>query len=107
MQRRLLPFLLLGLWALLAAPPARAASLAACPAAVQTKADRALADLQQRQHKEDEALRQSPSSSYATMNGPVIRELEKRKQQEQLVTKLKGHAATQKHCQLKGSAFAD
>ncbi len=107
MQRRLLPFLLLGLWGPLAGPPARAATLAACPAAVQTRADRALAELQQRQHKEDEPLRQAPSSSYATMNGPVIRELEKRKQQEQLVSKLKGDAARQHHCQLQGSAFGD
>ncbi len=107
MQARLLTILLLGLSGPLAGPPARAATLAACPAAVQTTADRALAELQQRQHKQDEALRQAPTSSYATMNGPVIRELEKRKQQEQLVTRLQGDAARQHHCLLKGSAFGD
>ncbi len=107
MQRRLLPFLLLGLWGPLAGPPGRAATLAACPTAVQAKADQALSKLQQRQHKEDEALRQAPTSSYATMNGPVIRELEKRKQQGQLAGKLKGDAARQHHCQLQGSAFGD
>jgi len=107
MPRRLLPFLIVGLGWPLVGTPVRAATPAACPAAVQTKADQALSQLQQRQHKDDEALRQSPSSSYATMNGPVLRELEKRKQQEQLVSKLKGEAASQHHCQLKGSAFGD
>jgi len=55
--------------------------------------------------KEDQALRRQPSSSYATMNGPVIRELEKRKQREALMERLQTRANQQHHCRLQEPDF--
>lgn len=78
----------------------KAAPLPPCPAAVQTQADRALANLEQRQQQEDTALRAHPTASYATMNGPVLRELEKRQQQETLKTSLQRQANQRHHCLL-------
>jgi hypothetical protein len=82
-----------------------AATPAACPAAVQARADRALQSLQQRQELEDAQLRSHPTGSYATMNGPVLRELDKRQQREQLVETLQREAANKQHCQLQGPDF--
>ena len=52
-----------------------AAPLPPCPAALQSQAHTSLESLNQQQAKEDQELRRQPSSNYATMNGPVIREL--------------------------------
>jgi hypothetical protein len=67
---------------------------------VQAQAMRSLAGLDQRQHVEDEALRKHPGPSYSTMNGPVLRELEKRQQREALVQQLQDGASRQQHCTL-------
>ena len=88
-----------------AVPAGQAADLPACPQAVQTKADQALAALERRQAAEDEALRSHPTASYATMNGPVLRELEKRQQREQSAQRLQEQASKTHHCQLKGPDF--
>ena len=88
-----------------AVPAGQAADLPACPQAVQTKADQALAALERRQAAEDEALRSHPTASYATMNGPVLRELEKRQQREQSAQRLQEQASKTHHCQLKGPEF--
>jgi hypothetical protein len=85
--------------AAVAAPPAT------CPAAVQAKAYRALQTLDQRQQVEDVQLRSHPTAGYATMNGPVLRELEKRKQSERLAETLQSEAAKQHHCQMQGPDF--
>jgi hypothetical protein len=82
-----------------------AAPVAACPAAVQAKADRALQALEQRQQAEDTQLRSHPTASYATMNGPVLRELEKRQQRQLLADTLQLEAGKQQHCQLQGPDF--
>ncbi len=87
-------------------PPAvQAAEPPACLQAVQLKADQALTALDQRQAGEDEQLRRHPTASYATMNGPVLRELEKRQQRERLVQALQDQASKTHHCQLKGPEF--
>lgn len=78
----------------------KAAPLPACPAAVQTQADRALANLEQRQQQQDTELRSHPTASYATMNGPVLRELEKRQQREALEASLQRQANQRHHCLL-------
>ena len=83
-------------------PPAAAAEWPACPATIQRQADRALQTLEQRQQAEDQHLRAHPTASYATMNGPVLRELEKRRQREQLAEELQVKAARQ-HCRLQGA----
>jgi len=83
---------------------APAAEPAACPVAIQQKADQALQRLEQRQKAEDDQLRSHPTASYATMNGPVLRELEKRRQREQLAESLQAMAVRQ-HCRLQGSDF--
>ena len=88
-----------------AMPAARAADLAACSQAVQVQADQALAALERRQAAEDEALRSHPTASYATMNGPVLRELEKRQQREQSAQRLQEQAGKSHHCQLQGADF--
>ena len=77
-----------------------AATPPACGAAVQAQAMRSLARLEQRQQLEDEALRKHPTPSYSTMNGPVLRELEKRKQREGLVQKLQTGTLKKDHCSL-------
>ena len=84
---------------------AQAAELQPCPEAVQLKAKQALAALEQRQAAEDEALRSHPTASYATMNGPVLRELEKRQQREQSAQRLQEQASKTHHCQLQGPDF--
>ena len=89
-----------------AVPAGRAADLPACPQTVQTKAEQALAALEQRQAAEDEALRSHPTASYATMNGPVLRELEKRQQREQSAQRLQEQANKSHHCQLQGADFS-
>jgi len=53
-----------------------------------------------KQRAEDQALRAHPTASYATMNGPVVRELEKRQQREALEEQLQGDASKKHHCQL-------
>jgi hypothetical protein len=72
---------------------------------VQAKADRALQALEQRQQAEDTQLRSHPTASYATMNGPVLRELEKRQQRQLLADTLQREAGKQQHCQLQGPDF--
>ena len=97
---------LVALVLLLAVVPAgQAAEPPACPQAVQLKADQALTALEQRQAAEDETLRSHPTASYATMNGPVLRELEKRQQREQSAQKLQEQAVKTHHCQLQGPDF--
>ena len=91
---------LLALLLLAVLPPGQAAAFPACSQAVQRKADQALAALEQRQAADDEALRRQPTASYATMNGPVLRELEKRKQREALEEELQRQASKANHCQL-------
>ena len=86
-------------------PAVRAAEPPACPQAVQRKADQALEALEQHQAVEDEQLRRHPTASYATMNGPVLRELEKRQQRERLVETLQQKAKKSDHCQLQGPDF--
>jgi len=81
------------------------APLPPCPAALQSQANTSLESLNQQQAKEDQALRRQPSSSYATMNGPVIRELEKRKQREALMERLQTRANQQHQCRLQGPDF--
>ena len=88
-----------------AVPAAQAADLPACPQVVQLKADQALAAVEQRQAAEDEALRRHPTASYATMNGPVLRELEKRQQRERLAETLQEQARNHHHCRLQGADF--
>ena len=82
------------------ASPAPASPASACPAAVQSQANHALADLDQRQQQEDAQLRSHPTATYATMNGPVLRELEKRQQREALETSLERQASQRHHCKL-------
>jgi hypothetical protein len=82
-----------------------AAPLPPCPKAIQSQANTSLGTLSQQQDKEDQELRRQPSSSYATMNGPVIRELEKRKQREALVERLQTRANQGHHCRLQGPDF--
>jgi hypothetical protein len=96
---------LLAMVLLVSGPAAVAAPPAACPAAVQAKADRALQTLEKQQQSEDVQLRSHPTASYATMNGPVLRELEKRKQRERLAETLQSEAGKRHHCQLQGQAF--
>jgi len=85
---------------LLVSGRAVAATPPACGAAVQVQAMRSLASLEQRQQLEDEALRKHPTASYSTMNGPVLRELEKRKQREALAQQLQMEALRKDHCSL-------
>jgi hypothetical protein len=82
-----------------------AAPLPPCPAALQSQAHTSLESLNQQQAKEDQELRRQPSSNYATMNGPVIRELEKRQQREALSERLQTSANQQHHCRLQGADF--
>ena len=89
-----------GSFLFLVAESAVAATPPACGAAVQVQAMRSLASLEQRQQLEDEALRKHPTASYSTMNGPVLRELEKRKQREALVQQLQMEALRKDHCSL-------
>jgi hypothetical protein len=84
----------------LVADRAVAATPPVCGAAVQVQAMRSLTSLEQRQQLEDEALRKHPTASYSTMNGPVLRELEKRKQREALVQQLQLEALRMDHCSL-------
>ncbi len=98
MQRQLAAWLGSLLWllpgaALASAPPA-------CGSAVQLRANQSLASLEQRQQVEDQALRNHPTASYSTMNGPVLRELEKRHQREALVQQLQAEALKKNHCSL-------
>jgi hypothetical protein len=86
---------------------AHAAALPPCPAAVQNPANTSLSALSHQQDKDDQELRSHPSGSYATMNGPVIRELEKRKQREALIERLQTRANHDHHCRLQGADFAD
>ncbi len=84
----------------LAPGAALASSPTPCGDALQSHAIKSLAALEQRQHVEDEALRNHPTASYSTMNGPVLRELEKRQQREALAKRLQEEALHQHHCSL-------
>ena len=96
----LAPVLLLPALGLQALLPASAGSLPACSAAVQHKAEQALAALEQRQQAADAQRRSHPTATDMTMNGPVLRELEKRHEREALVDTLTAKAAKQQHCAL-------
>ena len=60
----------------------------------------ALAALEQRQQTADAQRRSHPTATDMTMNGPVLRELEKRHEREALVDTLTATAAKQQHCAL-------
>ncbi len=98
MKRQLNAMVALVLWAL--SGVALASTPPPCGNAVQIHAKRSLASLEQRQQIEDEALRNHPTSSYSTMNGPVLRELEKRHQREALVQQLQSEALRKEQCGL-------
>jgi hypothetical protein len=88
-------------WAAPTACPTTACSVVpACPASLQSQANQALIKLDKKQRVEDQELRAHPTSSYATMNGPVVCELEKRQQREALEEQLQGSASKKYHCQL-------
>jgi len=88
----------LAFWGLVV--PSVGAAPAGCPAAVQSRADGALTTLDKRQKAEDEQLRAHPTASYGTMNGPVLREMEKRQQRETLEDQLQANATKERHCLL-------
>jgi len=98
------PLVAMGLW-VSGFPGTQAAVLPACPAQIQKEADQALNSLAQRQTREDGQLRSHPTASYATMNGPVLRELEKRQQREALAESLQARAGNQHNCRLQGPDF--
>jgi hypothetical protein len=83
-----------------ACPTTTCSAVPACPASLQSQANQALIRLDKKQRAEDQELRAHPTSSYATMNGPVVRELEKRQQKEALEEQLQGGAFKKYHCQL-------
>ena len=80
--------------------PALAGPLPVCSAAVQHKAEQALGALEQQQLAADAQRRSHPTATDTTMNGPVLRELEKRHEREALVASLTAKAAKQQHCAL-------
>lgn len=59
-----------------------------------------LSALEHKQQAEDLQRQRHPSASDTTMNGPVLRELEKRHERERLIVSLKARAAKQLHCDL-------
>ena len=96
--------MLAALWApvlvLPALVPASAGVLPACSAADQHKAEQALRTLEQQQQAADVQRRSHPTTTDTTMNGPVLRELEKRHEREALIDTLTAKAAKQQHCAL-------